>query len=524
MKTKFTSMKTQLTTLHNDSVVQTNMNTMKMTNAMRMKLLCLATFAMAMTAAHLTAQTFTTLHSFTNADGALPQAVILSGKTLYGTTYQGGKYGYGVVFAVNNDGTGFTNLHSLNGGSDGGNPYAGVTLSGNILYGTASYGGSSDEGTVFKVNTDGTDFTPLLSFTGANDEAYPETGLLLSGNTLYGASGGPGSTSGALFALNTNGTPFTTLHVFSPISGAQTTNSDGASVFGNDALVLSGNTLYATAEIGGTNGTGTIFAVNTSGMGFTVLHSFAPVVGTSPYSNPPYTNSEGAFPDSGLVLSGNTLYGTATVGGTNGGTGTIFAINTNGTGFTTLYSFTATAGSQGGYGTNSDGAYPSYVTLILSGNTLYGTTLYGGSAGNGTVFAVNTDGSGFTVLHSFTSGSGSGPNIINSDGTEPDSLVLSGNTLYGTAYEGGSSGNGTVFSLSFPPPQLHLISSGPYVSLTWPTNYAGFSYSGYILQSTTNLVSPVWGTVSPGPVVVNGQNTVTNPVSGTQQFFRLNSP
>ena len=49
----------------------------------------------------------------------------------------------------------------------------------------------------------------------------------------------------------------------------------------------------------------------------------------------------------------------------------------------------------------SDGSYP-YAGLILSGNTLYGTTIDGGSSGNGTVFAVNTDGTGFTNLHSFT--------------------------------------------------------------------------------------------------------------------------
>jgi len=55
------------------------------------------------------------------------------------------------------------------------------------------------------------------------------------------------------------------------------------------------------------------------------------------------------------------------------------------------------------------------------------------------------------------------------------------------------------------------------VILTWPTNYAGFT-----LQSATNLVSPaVWTTVSPEPAVVNGENTVANPISGNQQFFRL---
>jgi len=88
----------------------------------------------------------------------------------------------------------------------------------------------------------------------------------------------------------------------------------------------------------------------------------------------------------------------------------------------------------------------------------------------------------------------------------------------------GSSDNGTVFilSLSVIPPQLTITPSGANVIFTWPTNVAGFDYTGYTLQSTTNLVSAaVWTSVSPGPVVINGQNSVTNPISGTQQFYRL---
>ena len=69
--------------------------------------------------------------------------------------------------------------------------------------------------------------------------------------------------------------------------------------------------------------------------------------------------------------------------------------------FTNLYSFTATHANSSGAYTNSDGAYPT-AGLILSGNTLYGTTQLGGTNGNGTVFAVNTDGTGFTALHTFT--------------------------------------------------------------------------------------------------------------------------
>jgi hypothetical protein len=82
-------------------------------------------------------------------------------------------------------------------------------------------------------------------------------------------------------------------------------------------------------------------------------------------------------------------------------------------------------------------------------------------------------------------------------------------------------GSGTVFSLSFPP-QPTVIPSGGNLILTWPTNYAGFDYSGFTVQSTTNLgPSAVWTTNSPAPIVVNGQNTVTIPMTGSQQFFRL---
>ena len=100
-------------------------------------------------------------------------------------------------------------------------------------------------------------------------------------------------------------------------------------------------------------------------------------------------------------------------------------------------------------------------------------------------------------------------------------MILTNNTLYGTANGGGSSGNGTVFSLSFRP-QLTITPSGTNVILTWATNVAGFDYTGYTLQSTANLGPPaVWSTNSPAPVVISGQNTVTNAISGPQQFFRL---
>jgi len=424
---------------------------------------------------------FTTLHGFSpvvsrNTDGANPSAgLILSGNTLYGTASEGGSSGYGTVFSVSSDGTGFTTLRAFSGGSDGANPQAGLVLSGNALYGTASAGGSSGGGTVFSLKTDGTGFTNLHNFSGGGDGANPFAGLILSGDTLYGtAQSGGSSSKGTVFSLNTDGTRFTNLHGFS--GGSDGANPSAA------GLTLSGNTLYGTASEGGTSGNGTVFSVNTDGTGFTTLYRFT-------------VGSDVAYPYAGLVVSGDTLYGTANCGDSLC-LGTVFRVNTDGTGFTTLHRFNA-SGEEG---------YPPNGGLVLSGNTLYGTARYGDG---GTVFSVNTDGTGFKTLYRFTGGS---------DGADPFAgLILSGDTLYGTAQSGGSSGYGTVFSLRLPPQLLAIIRSGTNLILTWPANAAGFA-----LQSTTNLVSPAtWTTVSPGPALVNGLNTVTNPVTGAQQFYRL---
>jgi len=375
------------------------------------------------------AQSFKTLHSFTNgSDGASPEAgLILSGNTLYGTAAHGGSSSNGTVFAVKTDGTGFTILHSFtetNAGvyqyginRDGTTPTDPMVISGNTLYGTAYEGGSGGYGTVFSVNTDGTGFTTLHSFgfaVGVSDDGVlPYAGLILSDGTLYGTTtyGGSPGYYGTVFAVNTDGTGFTTLYRF-------TNGIDGA--IPEAGLLLSGNTLYGTAlDAGGAN-EGTVFAVNTDGTGFTVLHSF---------TNGVYNGSN---PAGGLVSSGKILYGTASLsfgGSRHPGNGTVFAVNADGTGFTTLYQFTD----------GSDGANP-LAGLILSGNVLYGTASAGGDDGHGTVFAVNTDGTGFTTLYSFTGGS---------DGATPEAgVILSDGILYGTTRSGGSAGYGTLFALA----------------------------------------------------------------------------
>ena len=380
----------------------------------------------------------TILHAFQGGpmDGSYPDGDLTrNGSKFYGMTSTGGTYadddddgeylGYGTVFSMNADGTGYTILHSFAGGADGAYPQGSLLLSGSTLYGMTSGVGpfglgwdAGTSGTIFSINTDGTGYMILHSFTGgANDGAGPRGSLTLSGTILYGMTEFGGSSDvGTVFSINTDGTGFNLQLSF---VGTSTT---AGNPMGD--LTLSGATLYGMTFWGGADNVGTIFSINTDGTGYTILYSF---FGT-------WAESCG-YPCGSLTLSGTTFYG-MTLGTLNAGPegsnqGTVFSINTDGTGYTVLHGFTGTA---------TDGALP-YGSLTLCGTTLYGMTVSGGATGVGTVFSINTDDTGYTILHSFAGTA--------TDGQEPlGSLTMSGSMLYGMTNAGGSCGCGTVFSLN----------------------------------------------------------------------------
>ena len=126
---------------------------------------------------------------------------------------------------------------------------------------------------------------------------------------------------------------FSVLHSF-------TGGADGANPY-YDAPVVSGSTLYGTANQGGAGG-GVVFSVKTDGTGYNVLHTFT---NTAP---------DGYQPLGSVVLSGSTLYGTTYYGGSGNGTsgnGTVFAVNVDGSGYQTLHSFVTTTNGYKPYGT-----------------------------------------------------------------------------------------------------------------------------------------------------------------------------
>jgi uncharacterized repeat protein (TIGR03803 family) len=277
------------------------------------------------------------------------------GNRLYGATSRSGSTdrgygeGTGTIFRIDTDGSNFASLYFFTTNNQGGvNPEAGLVTDGTNLFGTTAYGGAG-YGTVFMIDTNGSGYTNLHVFTNGPDGWSPVAGLVLSQGVLYGSAG-------VIFKLNTDGSGFTNLHTFSP----------GTEGFEPSELIISGDSLYGTAE-GGSWSPGTVFKVNTDGSGFTVLHSF--------YS--------ALDPWGGLTLCGNTLYGT-TVNFYDFSPppyGTLFKVDVDGTSFVTLYGFTRFVEPHG--------------DLVSSGGILYGTTYgYGigdasGSGDGGTVFALN---------------------------------------------------------------------------------------------------------------------------------------
>jgi uncharacterized repeat protein (TIGR03803 family) len=233
--------------------------------------------AVALTTGEASAQTLTTLHSFTgsNGDGKDPLAGLIADASgnLYGTTFKGGGSrncydGCGTVFKLTPTGT-ETVLYSFTSSGDGANPDAGLIAdaSGN-LYGTTHNGGSPNCpyrcSTVFKVTPAGTE-TVVYSFTGSFDGSGPRGGLIAdaSGN-LYGTTYQGGKYGfGTVFKVTPSGSE-TVLYSFSD-------GSDGGEPYAGLIADASGN-LYGTSQ--GTDAHGVVFKVTVTGAG-NILAPFA---------------------------------------------------------------------------------------------------------------------------------------------------------------------------------------------------------------------------------------------------------
>ncbi len=321
----------------------------------------------------------------------------------------------------------FNNSASLNEGSQ---PSDLILGSDGFFYGTAQVGGSFNVGNLFRVRPDGSGFAVLASF--GDNNGFPNNLIQGSNGVLYGTANYGGSSS--IFRVNTDGTGLTTIHTFGG------TNSDidgntpsGPLVQGSDGY------FYGATAFGGTGNAGTLFKISPDGLAFIVIHVF-----NSSSSSNGTIDANGATP-SALTLGPNgVLYGTTRNSSLQPAANTVFKINTDGTGFATLY--TVYIGSDSN---QSSSALPNGPMALGLDGALYGAMSIGGVNGTGSLFKINADGTGFTVLHSFASPSVYTASDINSDGISPQGLSQAGDGyFYGTATIGGANANGTVFRVS----------------------------------------------------------------------------
>lgn len=368
------------------------------------------------------ASKYSVLYSFGgySGDGLSPlyESLLNVNGTLYGTTSAGGAYEGedGTVFSITRSGK-ETVIHSFGHAHDGADPDAGLINVNGTLYGTTGLGGAYGYGTVFSITQSGAEKV-LHSFGGGSsgDGGEPTGSLINVNGTLYGttAFGGDDQCSvssydhgcGVVFAITTSGAE-SVIYRFGghPYDGeipeAHLTNVNG--------------TLYSTTLYGGVDGSGTVFSVTPSGTE-KVLHSFGA-------SDP----EDAAAPYVGLINVNGTLYGTTSQGGAYND-GAVFSITRSGK-ESVIYSF-------GAYPKDGQGASTSLTNFK---GTLYGATIFGGTAGHGSVFSMTLSGKE-TIRHSFGgSGGARGPygGLINVNGT-----------LYATTSYGGAYGDGIVYGLS----------------------------------------------------------------------------
>ncbi len=296
------------------------------------------------------------------------------------------------------------------------------------LYGTTHSGSNVSAGTIFKITTNGV-LTTLYDFCSPAGICPQNIGaeaplIQAAHGKLYGTTFGvveQSAFAGSIFEIDAG--KVTTLHTFCTQAGCPDGENPAA------LIQAAGGDLYGTTEFGGacaySHGCGTVFRITTTGM-LTTLYDFCKGGGS--------TCSDGRYPLAGLVQSGNgDFYGTTYFGG-DSDSGTIFKITPAGV-LTTLDILCNGSGPC-----NSE---PQVGLVLASNGDLYGTTISGGPAGQGTIFKITPSGA-LTTVHNFCS-----QEACADGGTPVAPLVAaSDGNLYGSTGFFGPAGQGTIFKIT----------------------------------------------------------------------------
>jgi uncharacterized repeat protein (TIGR03803 family) len=426
-------------------------------------------------------QTVTALLSFPgqNGTGAGPEAAVTQGRDgeLYGTTRNGID---GSIFKVSTS-RAFEELYSF-GIHDGGCcSVAALTLAGDgYFYGVTQLGGSTGNGSLFKISPSGS-YTEIYEFDGKTNGGTPASApIQASDGNLYGITDNGFGTGSTVYRYTLSGS-LSTIYQF---SGA----------YSRDAPLIqaSDQFLYGTTAIGGSANCGAVFQMSTAG----VLLQSVPFL----------CNAGGSFPGPLMQASDGNFYGTTTEGGVKN-QGTIFKMTPD---FQLSILYTFLGQSNGGV----DGADPLPGLIQATDGNLYGATTEGGSFGEGTLFRISTDGT-YELLYSFGGSTGVFP--------EGNLMQHTNGMLYGTASKGGAKKLGTVYQVDLGlSPFIALVRYTGRVGqpvqilgqgLTGSTGVAinGIAATSFKVVSDTYMTAVIPSGATTGPVVVTTPNgTLTN--------------
>lgn len=331
---------------------------------------------------------------------------------LYGMTSIGGIYGQGVLFKYDPDQDIFTKLHDFSGFGygDGAQPKSDlIQASDGNIYGTTTYGGTNDQGTIFQYNISNSTYTVKHSFSATTTGKNPWSGKLIEfpegklwGTTIVGGTSG----FGAIYSYVLTSGSVTKVYNFP--GGTNGENPGGSLVVGSDNLI------YGVTQKGGSNNTGIVFSINPSNNSFSKKQSF----NGSSYGSTPYG---GMFKG-----SDNLIYGLTSAGG-NYNSGVLYQYSNS----------TNTLVKKHDFGFVGNGFYPAGDLVMTGRDTLYGLTTYGGSQSGGVIFEldINTN----TYKKKFDLSTYYGVFPLNGF------CLASNELLYATASEGGVSNKGTFF-------------------------------------------------------------------------------
>jgi uncharacterized repeat protein (TIGR03803 family) len=359
---------------------------------------------------------FLKLYDFQQLTGGHPKGKIsiASGNRLVGNTYDGGAANYGTVFTINSNGSNYTASGIYDFFGVGANPIGGIiySLSQGKFYGLTSNGGNTSNGTLISVDTTNFNLSAVFSFNDAGlDGGFPVGGIIKGGNgRVYGTTSKGGVNGlGTVFELDASGINTTKVADFNGTAGS---DPRGALV-----ETVPGKYIGMTFD-GGSFNFGCIYEIDAS-LPFP----------TAAIQKLALSSGLGTYPKGGIIKANNgKFYGLTSSGGVNND-GVLFEYNPITNNYIKRHEFSAL----------TTGSAPVGNLVQAANGSLYGTTSSGGANGGGVIFKYNPTDSSFTKVYDFTNASGISP-----EGGLTYNFFT--NFFYGMTKLGGTNAKGVLFN------------------------------------------------------------------------------